>query len=33
MDLRKKIQFCHVISCVNNKGTLDKNEQMFRYAN
>lgn len=29
-ELRKNPMFCHIVSCDNNKGTLDKREKMFR---
>lgn len=30
MNQRKKKAYCHIIACVNNRGTFDKNEVMFR---
>lgn len=30
MNQRKKKTYCQIIGCVNNKGTFDKNEVMFR---
>lgn len=30
MDQRKVKAYCQILACVNNLGTLDKNEAMFR---
>lgn len=32
MSPRKRKEFCKIISCINNKGTADKNERMFRFV-
>lgn len=30
MEERKRKAYCQIISCINNLGTLNKNEAMFR---
>lgn len=31
MAQRKKKEYCQIIKCPNNLGSLDKSEAMFRY--